>query len=180
MFNEFVDSFDRSDQLKAYQEQIAGKVAQDGINQAAVSAQQTQTMMNNLMQQQNAAWDRVQAQGKQLSQDLDAFRAGQAANAAAMDAFHQQMHSMNSAPSSFSGYGTSFTAESLDDRVQRLRHESMMGVNTYEREDGSTYEHSIQADRVFENNLDQNLHFGTQNYVDDYVPDMWTELSRKK
>ena len=180
MFNAFVDSFETSDQLNAYQEQVARKVAQDGINQAAMSAQQNQSMINYLMQQQNAAWDRVQAQGKQLSQDLDAFRAGQAANAASMDAFHQQMHSMNSTPSSMSGFGTSDGMETLDDRVQRLRHESMMGVNTYEREDGTTYEYSTQADRVFENNINQNLHFGTENYHDDYVPDMWTELNRKK
>ena len=180
MFNAFVDSFETSAQLNAYQEQVARKVAQDGINQAAMSAQQNQSMINYLMQQQNAAWDRVQAQGKQLSQDLDAFRAGQAANAASMDAFHQQMHSMNSTPSSMSGFGTSDGMETLDDRVQRLRHESMMGVNTYEREDGTTYEYSTQADRVFENNINQNLHFGTENYHDDYVPDMWTELNRKK
>ena len=82
--------------------------------------------------------------------------------------------------SSSGSYGTSYGGESLDDKVQRWRHESMMGVNTYERGDGSTYEHSIQADRVFENNLDSNTHFGTQNYYDDYVPDGWTELNRKK
>jgi hypothetical protein len=87
---------------------------------------------------------------------------------------------MNSTPSSMSGFGTSDGMETLDDRVQRLRHESMMGVNTYEREDGTTYEYSTQADRVFENNINQNLHFGTENYHDDYVPDMWTELNRKK
>ncbi|MBQ9153078.1 MAG: hypothetical protein IJ130_04630 [Solobacterium sp.] len=78
------------------------------------------------------------------------------------------------------GTGFARNPETPDDRIQRWRYESMMGVNTYEREDGSTYEHSIQADRVFENNLDSNTHIGTENNFDDYVPDGWTELNRRK
>jgi hypothetical protein len=56
----------------------------------------------------------------------------------------------------------------------------MMDVNTYEREDGTTTEFSTQADRVFEQNLDHRNQFGTENYYDDYVPDGWSELNRKK
>ena len=60
-----------------------------------------------------------------------------------------------------------------------MRHESMMGVETYERQDGSTYEYSNMADRVFENNLDETTHFGTRNYYDDYVPEGWHEMKKK-
>ena len=94
-----------------------------------------------------------------------------------MDAFRDNLSSMSSSSSSF---GSSFGGESLDDRIQRQRHEAMMGVNTYEREDGTTYEHTIMDNRVFENNLDSNTHFGTENYYGDYVPDGWTELNQKK
>lgn len=60
-----------------------------------------------------------------------------------------------------------------------MRHESMMGVETYMRSDGSEVEYSNRADRVFENNLDNTVHFGTEHYYDDYVPDGWHELKKK-
>ena len=70
-------------------------------------------------------------------------------------------------------------SESMDDRIQRWRHESMMGVETYERNDGSAVEYDSRADRVFENNLDQTQHFGTRHYYDDYVPEGWHEIKKK-
>ncbi|MBR0386098.1 MAG: hypothetical protein IJI05_06105, partial [Erysipelotrichaceae bacterium] len=75
--------------------------------------------------------------------------------------------------------GSSMSGESMDDRIQRWRHESMMGVDTYDRTDGTTVEFDNRADRVFENNLDSNQQFGTHNYFDDYVPDGWHELKKK-
>ena len=54
-----------------------------------------------------------------------------------------------------------------------------MGVETYERNDGSTVEYSNMADRVFENNLDNTVHFGTHNYYDDYIPEGWHEMKKK-
>ena len=170
----FVDSYTDSQELKNYTAQFEQQVTDMMLNQAAMSAAQNQSMINQVLAQQNAAWARTEAFGKSLSQDLDAFRAGLAANSAAMDSFHAGMHSMNA------GTGFARNPETPDDRIQRWRYESMMGVNTYEREDGSTYEHSIQADRVFENNLDSNTHIGTENNFDDYVPDGWTELNRRK
>ena len=174
MFAQFADSWTESQELKNYTEQFDRQVTEQMLQRAAMSAAQNQSMINQVLAQQNAAWARTEAFGKSLSQDLDAFRAGLAANSAAMDSFHAGMHSMNA------GTGFARNPETPDDRIQRWRHESMMDVNTYEREDGSTYEHSIQADRVFENNLDSNTHIGTEKYFDDYVPDGWTELNRKK
>ena len=55
----------------------------------------------------------------------------------------------------------------------------MMGVDTYDRDDGTTVEYSTMADRVFENNLDSTQHLGTHNYYDDFVPDGWHELKKK-
>ena len=74
---------------------------------------------------------------------------------------------------------TELSDESSDDYIQRLRHESIMGVETYERNDGSTVEYSNYADRVFENNLDSTQHFGTHHYFDDYVPEGWHEMKKK-
>ena len=173
---EFVKTFDVTPELKAYSDQIDQANTSINLNEAARISSQNQAMINQMWQNHNAAWARAEAFSKSLSQDMDRFWQGLAENSAAMDAFHNSMHSMNQSPS----YGGFSSGESLDDKVQRWRHESMMGVNTYEREDGSTYEHTIQDDRVFENNLDSNTHFGTQNYFDDYVPDGWTELNRKK
>jgi hypothetical protein len=173
---EFVKTFDVTPELKAYSEQIDQANTSINLNEAARISSQNQAMINQMWQNHNAAWARAEAFSKSLSQDMDRFRQGLAETSAAMDAFHNSLHSMNQSPS----YGGFSSGESLDDKVQRWRHESMMGVNTYERDDGSTYEHTIQDDRVFENNLDSNTHFGTQNYFGDYVPDGWTELNRKK
>ena len=176
MFLEFIKTLEYSPQFIASSDQIADANISYNLNQAAMMTQQNQAVINQMWAQQNAAWSAVEAQRNQMSKDLDAFRQGLAANSAAMDAFHNNLHSMNQTPS-FTGTGS---GESLDDKVQRWRHESMMGVNTYDREDGTTYEHTIQDDRVFEHNLDSNTHFGTHDYYDDYVPDHWTELNRKQ
>ena len=54
-----------------------------------------------------------------------------------------------------------------------------MGVNTYMDSDGREVEFSTQADRVFQNDLDNRERFGTEHYYDNYVPDGWSELFRK-
>ncbi len=177
IFNTFIATFDDSPEFQAYARQVSDANLNVNLQMAAASARQTQAQIDNMWAQHNAAWARSEALSKSLSQDLDNFRAGLAANSAAMDAFHSNLSSMNSS----SSFGSSFSdGESLDDRIQRQRHESIMGVNTFEREDGTTYEHTIMDNRVFENNLDSNTHFGTQNYYGDYVPDGWTELNQKK
>ncbi len=123
---------------------------------------QKQNFFNNAFAQQMQGWAASDALGRSLSQDLDRFHHN----------LNQQMaqNDMRFSPS----YG-----ETSDDRIQRMRHESMMGVETYERQDGSTYEYSNMADRVFENNLDETTHFGTRNYYDDYVPEGWHEMKKK-
>ncbi|MBQ6586683.1 MAG: hypothetical protein IJH83_07770 [Coriobacteriales bacterium] len=103
-------------------------------------------------------WNRVSSFAKQQSEDLDRWRA---------DNWNSRRES--------SGAG----GESIDDHVQRMRHESMAGVNTFEREDGTTYEFSTQADRVFENDFDPRVQVGTEGPGPDYVPDGWTEGHRK-
>ncbi|MBR2675373.1 MAG: hypothetical protein IKE28_00485 [Solobacterium sp.] len=177
IFMSFVASFDDVPEFLAYTKQVEDANLNIDMQKAAAEAMKNQQMIDNMWAQHNAAWARSRELSKSLSRDMDEFRANLAANSAAMDAFHDNLSSMNSSSSSF---GSSFGGESPDDRIQRQRHESIMGVNTYERNDGTTYEHTIMDDRVFENNLDSNTHFGTQNYYGDYVPDGWTELNRKK
>ena len=177
IFMSFVATFDDVPEFLAYTKQVEEANLNIDMQQAAASIQQNQAMIDNMWAQHNAAWARSEALSKSLSRDMDEFRANLAANSASMDAFNDNLSSMSSSSSSF---GSSFGSESLDDRIQRQRHESIMGVNTFDREDGTTYEHTIMDDRVFENNLDSNTHFGTQNYYGDYVPDGWTELNQKK
>ena len=52
-------------------------------------------------------------------------------------------------------------------------------METYERGDGTDVEFDSRADRVFENDLDPTVHFGTEHYYDDWVPDGWHELNKK-
>ncbi len=175
MFLNFIRHLDYAPEYQNYVRQITLANTQYYLNVANQSMQQTQAINNMLNAQQEASWARVDAMRKSLSQDLDQFRASQAENARAMDSFRAGLHSTNTPMSSF---GMSET-ETMDDRIQRLRHETIAGVNTYDREDGTTYEHSIMDNRVFESNYDSNVHVGTENYHDDYVPDNWTELKRK-
>lgn len=65
------------------------------------------------------------------------------------------------------------------DHRSRLQHESMMGVNTFGRTDGSTVEYSVNADRVFQHNNDPDLTVGVSGTVDPPPMD-WTELEKLK
>ena len=169
IFRQMAESFDKSKELKDYDEQLT---RQDMMISNAVF-QQNQQMINYAMQQQNAAWDAVERQRDMLSRDLDSFRSGLNQSMQQNDAWRQSMFGSSNA----GGYG--MAGESSDDYIQRLRHESMMGVNTYVNEEGHETEFTTQADRVFESRLDDLQHFGTEHYYDDYVPDGFKEIWRK-
>ncbi len=169
---QFSDTLEETPQLRQYFQQLEAVNNQSVMQEAQRRAQATQAMINQSWAMHNAAWARVEAQRDAMSADLDRFRAGLSQQAAANDAWRDQMFSPS--PSSFN------PSESSDDRIQRMRHESIMGVNTFDREDGTSYEHTIMNDRVFENNLDSNMHFGTENWYGDNIPDGWTELLRRK
>ena len=163
-FMNFVDSVELSQELMNYVRQLSQQ--QNAINAQRARLEQMETqatinMLNAAQQQRFAAMDRLSAS---LSQDMDNFRSNLNASIAAND----QRFNLGGS-----------TGESSDDRLQRMRHESIMGVETYERNDGSTVEYSNMADRVFENNLDSTTHFGTHHYFDDYVPEGWHELKKK-
>ncbi|MBR5755076.1 MAG: hypothetical protein IKX97_04570 [Erysipelotrichaceae bacterium] len=165
IFMNFADSFGTTPELQAYCEQLRQQVNQMQYQKAQQHTMETQAAINNMWAQHNARWAATERMSRQMSQDMDRFRSNLNAQMAENDM------RFNTGPS----YG-----ESTDDRIQRWRHEAMMGVDTYERNDGSTVEYSTYADRVFENNLDSTTHFGTHNYFDDYVPDGWHELNKKK
>ena len=163
-FMSFVDSLDSTKEMEAYSEQIRQQVVQYQYQQAQMETMRNQAMWNAAFaqqQQQFAAMDRLT---NSLSQDLDRFHNNLNQTMAQNDM------RFRTGPSS---------VESSDDYIQRLRHESIMGVETYERNDGSTVEYSNYADRVFENNLDSTSHFGTHHYYDDYVPEGWHEMKKK-
>lgn len=164
IFMQFVETLKATESFKQQVIQFKQQLSQYQIQQIQIKASQDQAMWNMAFanqQQQFAAMDRL---SNQLSRDMDEWRAGQ-------NQMRQQMDSRIT-PSN-----TSF--ETSDDRIQRMRHESMMGVETYERNDGSTVEYSNMADRVFENNLDSTTHFGTHHYYDDYIPEGWHEMKKK-
>jgi hypothetical protein len=164
-FMHFVDTVDLTPQVTDYARQIRQQVARQQEQAAMAYTAQTQATINAMWAQHNQQWAAVERNREMLSKDLDSWRAGQ-------EQMRQQMDARFTTSS-----GASF--ESLDDRIQRMRHESMMGVETYTRSDGTEVEYSNRADRVFENNLDNTVHFGTEHYYDDYVPDGWHELHKK-
>ena len=169
---QFSDTLTPTAQLSQFMAQLEAQNRQSIMQEAARRAQETQAAIDQSWAMHNAAWARVEAQRDAMSADLDRFRAGLNQQMAANDAWRDQMFTPT--PSAFN------PSESMDDRIQRMRHESMMGVNTFDREDGTSYEHTIMNDRVFENNLDSNVHFGTENWYGDNIPDGWTELLRRK
>lgn len=166
IFNEILDSVEYSNEFKTYINQIKDMNMQNVYLKARNDIAQNQAAWNQVFAQQQQAWAASDRLRDTLSRNLDSFRAG----------LNQSMNDFDSRINTNLNSNT----ESSDDYIQRLHHESIMGVNTYEREDGSTVEFSTRADRVFENNLDNTTHFGTEHYYDNFVPDGWNELNRKK
>lgn len=167
-FAVFAETVDLTEEMRNYAEQHHKQQVQYQYQKAMMDAQQNQMMINTMFaqqQQQFAAMDRLT---NSIHQDLDSFHQNIHAQAAQND----QRFNL--------GANNSFGYESSDDRIQRMRHESMMGVETYTRSDGSDVEFDNRADRVFENNIDSTTHFGTHNYFDSYVPEGWHELNKKK
>ncbi len=66
------------------------------------------------------------------------------------------------------------------DRQTRMQHEAIMGVNTYQRTDGSTVEVSVGADRVFQATNDPTTVVGIEGAGPTNVPFGWTELTKLK
>ena len=167
IYYRFLESLKETGTMSRHRERLEEQNLQRGLQKAAFAAQQNQQQINMMWQQQQQAWAMSDALSKQISADLDSFHQN----------IHQQAQAYDNAHPLYSNNGSS---ESLDDRIQRQRHEAMMGVDTYIGENGNEVEHTIMNDRVFENNLDSQVHFGTEHYYDDYVPDGWHEIFRKK
>jgi hypothetical protein len=166
VFLNFIESLKPAEEVNNYATRVAQEDHQYVIQQAQATTMRTQAeinMLNAAQQQRFAAMDRLSAQ---RSRDMDEWRANLNASIAQSD----QRFNLGSSSSN---------VESSDDYIQRIRHEAIMGVETYERNDGSTVEYSNYADRVFESNLDNTTHFGTHHYYDDYVPEGWHEIKKK-
>ena len=164
IFMNFADSVEFVPEFENYLEQHRRQIIQYQYQKAQMETMQNQAMWNAAFAQQQARWAASDRLRDSLSRDLDSWRAG----------LNQSMAQNDMRFQTGQTYG-----ESSDDYIQRLRHESIMGVDTYERNDGSTVEYSNYADRVFENNLDSTQHFGTHHYYDDYVPEGWHEMKKK-
>ena len=166
LFMNYVDSLEMAEQLQAFMEQNRQEVMQYQYQKAQMETMRNQQMWSNAFAQQQQAWAASDRLRDSIHQDLDRFH----------NNLHQQMAQNDMR---FNLGANSFGQESSDDRIQRWRHESMMGVETYERSDGTEVEFDHRADRVFENDLDSTDHFGTRNYYDDFIPDGWHELNKK-
>ena len=163
-FLNFIETLKPTKEFDRYCENIKQQVIAFQRQRAQMQNMQQQALWANAFAQQQASWAASDRLRDSLSRDLDSWRAN----------LNQTMAQNDMRFSAGSGSG-----ESSDDYIQRLRHESIMGVETYERNDGSTVEYSSYADRVFENNLDSTQHFGTHHYYDDYVPEGWHEMKKK-
>ena len=165
----FADSFEISAQMDALDKQAQAVSLQEAIQ----ISQQNTAMIQQAMMQQQAAWDAVDRQRAAISQDLDRFHQQTFSNLQANDAWRQQFQQTINPVSSMSD------GETMDDRIQRMRHESMMGVNTFTNDEGHEREVTTMADRVFEKQNDPDTYFGTENYYGN-VPYGWNELLKKK
>ena len=179
MYSRFVETLQPVPEFQEYCRALDRQNLSRALQAAQAAAAQQQAEISYAWQQQQAGWARSEALSRSISADLDSFHAGLNQRMADYDALHAPGGALYSsgAPSEGPAGGNS---ESTDERIQRLRHESMMGVNTYVDEEGRESEFSTQADRVFQNNLDNNVRFGTEHYYDDYVPEGWSELFRKQ
>lgn len=66
------------------------------------------------------------------------------------------------------------------DRQVRMNHEAIMGVNTYQRTDGTNVEVSTMADRVFQSTNNPASVIGVEGAGPTNVPFGWTELEKLK
>ncbi len=177
VYNSFYESLSMTPEFEAYAKALAQQNQQKALQAAAMQSRETQAQISLMWQQHEAGWAKADRMRQSLSQDLDAFRAHQSRMMSDYDRLHAPggaLYSTGAPSMDYIGAG-----ESTDDRIRRLRHESMMGVNTYTDADGREVEFSTEADRVFQNSLDNGLHVGTEHYYDDYVPEGWSELFRK-
>ncbi|MBP0969392.1 MAG: hypothetical protein J5744_04530 [Oscillospiraceae bacterium] len=164
-FMTFAQTVDVTEQLRSYCDQIHQQDVQYQTQLAQMQTMQTNAMISNMWAQQQQAWAASDRLRDSLSRDLDSFH----------NNLNQTMAQNDQRIFSGGNYG----GETSDDRIQRWRHESMMGVDTFTRTDGTEVEYDNNADRVFESNLDSTQHFGTRHYYDDYIPDGWHELQKK-
>ena len=65
-----------------------------------------------------------------------------------------------------------------DSRISQARHEATMGVNTYVRTDGTTVEHSVVSDHVYQNRYGDTVGVSGVGIDPSLIPD-WTEISRQ-
>lgn len=164
VFARFIETARLTDAVKQYTEELWQFNVSSQVQQARANTAANQRMIDAAWAQQQSAWAASDALRDSISRDLDSFHNNLFSTMAQNDMRF-------SSPSS--------GVETSDERIQRWRHESMMGVETYGREDGTDVEFDSRADRVFENDLDSTVHFGTKDYYDDYVPDGWHELNKK-
>lgn len=64
-----------------------------------------------------------------------------------------------------------------DSRISQAQHEATMGVNTYVRTDGTTVEHSVASDHVYQNRYGDTVGVSGPAIDPSYIPD-WTEIPR--
>ncbi|MBR5974280.1 MAG: hypothetical protein IK020_03760 [Clostridiales bacterium] len=64
-----------------------------------------------------------------------------------------------------------------DSRISQARSEAIMGVNTYVRTDGTTVQHSVVADHVYQNQYGDTVGVSGPAIDPSYIPD-WTEIPR--
>ena len=65
-----------------------------------------------------------------------------------------------------------------DSRISQARSEAIRGVNTYVRTDGSTVEHSVVSDHVYQNQYGDTVGVSGPAIDPSYIPD-WTEIRRQ-
>ncbi|MBP5262547.1 MAG: zinc ribbon domain-containing protein [Clostridiales bacterium] len=65
-----------------------------------------------------------------------------------------------------------------DSRISQMQHEATMGVDTYVRTDGSTVEHSVVSDHVYQNQYGDTIGVSGPELDKSMFPD-WTEINKQ-
>ena len=111
----------------------------------------------------------------------------QAANAMAVNLRRQNMMNQARLTQTLTDNANQMNAMIMDswekrsvsmDHISSMQQEATMGVNSYIRTDGSTVQHSVTSDHVFENKYGDTV--GVSGYSEDFRTSLnWVEIHRK-
>lgn len=143
---------------------------------AFMSIVESFTLDDGITKKRTDSIDRVERKLLMMQQQANAQNARLQQQLAANQARLQQTLAQNSRDMSNMIMDSWNKKMESDSRISQGYHEAIMGVNTYVRTDGSTVEHSVVSDHVYQNRYGDTVGFSGG---DPGPMPGWTELERK-